>query len=462
MTFDRDRGVAGPAMRGAPLLRLLVVGLGTLVVPLDAMVNVAFPAITAHFAIPIADIQWVVIPYVLAQSSLLLAFGRIGDMLGYRRIFLLGSAWSAAALLLCALAPGYGWLLLARVLQGIGAGLLLSCGPALATQLFEERVRPRVLGLYTMMFALGGALGPAVAGLLVARWGWASVFAARVPLALLALACAWALPAAVRDGRPQALDRGGAALLSLGIGTLLLALALLRGPLAAPLLLAGFGAVCLVRYWRRPPGTAAAIIDPALFRRRGFSFITLASIGLNFSGFAVLLLVPFYLARFTSLSTPMAGLMLALSPLGIAVGAPLAGRLAGRVSPRRLVAAGILASAGGLGLLGLAGERASIPLLATAMLMQGVGMGVFQLAYFDAITATLALADRGVAGSLGMLSRTVGLVAGASVLILVFQTLLDADPGPAGFLAGFRSAVLLAAAVAAALLLGLGRLAPRR
>lgn len=445
-----------------PLLRLLIVGLGTLVVPLDSMVNVAFPAITTHFAIPLADIQWVVIPYVLAQSSLLLVFGRIGDMLGYRRIFLFGSAWTGMALLCCALAPSYGWLVLARVLQGIGAGLLLSCGPALATQLFAEAQRPRVLGLYTMMWALGGALGPAVAGLLVARWGWASVYAARVPLALLAFACAWALPASVPDSRRQPLDTGGAALLSLGIGTLLLALALLRGGLAVPLLLAGLGLLCLVVYWRRPPGPVAPIIDPALFRLRGFSFITLASVGLSFSGFAVLLLTPFYLARFTTLSTPMAGLLLALSPLGIALGAPLAGGLAGRVSPRRMVVAGMLASAFGLALLSMAGERASLPLLGAAMLVQGLGMGVFQLAYFDVITATLPLAARGVAGSLGMLTRTIGLVAGASLLILVFQTLRAGSPSPAAFLAGFHGAMLLAAAVAAGLLLGVGRLAPRR
>ncbi|MBN8891687.1 MAG: MFS transporter, partial [Rhodospirillales bacterium] len=184
-------------MRGLPLLRLLVVGLGTLVVPLDSMVNVAFPAIVGHFAIPIAGIQWVVIGYVLAQSSLLLAFGRVGDMLGYRRIFLLGSAWSGVAFALCALAPSFGWLLLARVLQGIGAGLLLSCGPALATQQFPEAMRARVLGAYTMMFGLGGALGPVVAGVLVARWGWASVYAARVPLSLLPALFVWTWPTGI-------------------------------------------------------------------------------------------------------------------------------------------------------------------------------------------------------------------------------------------------------------------------
>jgi MFS family permease len=451
-------------VRGRPLLRLAVVGLGTLVVPLDSMVNVAFPAITARFAIPIAGIQWVVICYVLAQSSLMLVFGRIGDMLGYRRIFLLGSAWSVGAFLACTLAPSFFWLLVARALQGVGAGLLLSCGPALATQLFPEAMRARVLGLYTMMFALGGALGPAAAGLLVAHWGWAAVYAVRVPMSLLAFACAWALPVFAPHARRERFDSLGAVLLSAGIAALLLALAQLRGPAAVPVLLAGCGLACLALYAGRRTA-AAPIIDPGLFRLPGFAFVTLASVGLNLAGFAVLLLVPFYLARFASLSTPVAGLLLALSPLGTVLAAPLAGRLAGHVPARALMLAGMAASSLGLALLVTAGAAPPIALLAGAMLVQGLGMGAFQVAYFDVVTATLPLAARGVAGSLGMLTRTVGLVAGASVLILVFQTLREAAerhgmPASDAFLSGFHGAVLLAAVVPVALAFGLRRLPP--
>ena len=234
--------------------------------------------------------------------------------------------------------------------------------------------------------------------------------------------------------------------------------------MAVPVLLAGAGLACLAAYGRRRPA-AAPIIDPTVFRLRGFAFITLASVGLNFAGFAVLLLVPFYLARFAALSTPMAGLLLAVSPLGIVVGAPIAGRLAGLVPARMLALAGMAASAAGLAVLAGAGAVPALPLLAFAMLVQGVGMGVFQVAYFDVVTATLPLAARGVAGSLGMLTRTVGLVTGASLLMLTFQGLRAA--GAAGglgaadaFLAGFHGALLLAAAVPAALLVG-ARLLPR-
>lgn len=448
------------AGRGAgALLRLGVVGLGTLVVPLDTMGNVAFPAMIAHFGVPTASVQWLVICYMLAQSSLMLVFGRLGDMLGYRRIFLLGSAWCGGAFLFCALAPGFGWLLVGRALQGIGAGLLLSVGPALATQLYPETMRARVLGAYTMMFALGGALGPALAGLLMARWGWVAVFAVRAPMCLLAFLAAWSLPRGAR-ARRERFDAAGAVLLSLGLGALLLALAELRagGVLPAALGLAG---LCGLTLYARRRAAAPPIIDPALFRLPGFAFLTLASVGVNLAGFSVLLLVPFYLARFAALPVTEAGLLLALAPLGTTLAAPLAGRLAASVPARRLMLAGVaLGVAGLLGIVAATGPRPALAPLALALLVQGLGLGAFQVAYFDVVTATLPAAARGVAGSLGLLTRTMGVVTGASLLVLVFQGLRDrglahglaADPA---FLSGFHAAMLLAASVPLALAWGI-------
>ena len=168
--------------------RPLAVGLGATLVWLDFAVNVAFPDIVERFALAIGDVQWVVIAYVLTYTSLMLIVGRIGDLLGHARVFRLGLLWSAAALVCCAMAPSFPLLLLSRFLQGIGAALILSCGPALATSLESEERRSRVLGVYTMMMALGATLGPILGGALTATWGWPAVFWFRVPVALLALA----------------------------------------------------------------------------------------------------------------------------------------------------------------------------------------------------------------------------------------------------------------------------------
>src|SRR5262245_54922533 len=111
-------------------LTLGIVGLGVSIGPLDTAVNIAFPAITTAFQIALPTIQWVIICYVLTYASLLLGCGRLGDIIGHRRVFLLGLGWSVISLFLCGLAPTFGWFLVFRGLQGIGTALVFSCAPA--------------------------------------------------------------------------------------------------------------------------------------------------------------------------------------------------------------------------------------------------------------------------------------------------------------------------------------------
>ncbi len=190
--------VPNPGLRLGYRLRLVVVGLGISVVPLDTAVNIGFPDITRSFALALPMIQWVVICYVLANAVPMLAFGRVGDMWSHAGVFRLGLLWNGIAFLLCAAAPGFGWLLAARVLQGIGAGLIISCAPALVTGFYPEARRAHALGIFTLMFALGSATGPLIGGVLVARWGWPGVFWFRAPIALGALVLLWRLPASPR------------------------------------------------------------------------------------------------------------------------------------------------------------------------------------------------------------------------------------------------------------------------
>jgi len=229
---------------------LLVVGLGMLSAPLDSSVNIAFPFITRAFDAPLESIQWVVICYVLVFSSLMLVFGKLGDLFGHRRIFGTGLVFFVVAFTLCATAESFGALLFARVLQGVGTGLVLSCGPALATTLYPESMRGRILGVYTMMFGIGAALGPSLGGVLIAQWGWAAVFGFRAPLAAVALLFLFVLPRAPRASGPRAFDAAGAALLVAGLSSFLLAVNQARHAATdgaiMPILLALTAAICAV------------------------------------------------------------------------------------------------------------------------------------------------------------------------------------------------------------------------
>lgn len=428
--------------------RVLVVGLGTIVVPLDSAVNVAFPAITRAFGLPLEQIQWVVIVYMLAQTSLMLVFGRVGDLVGYRSVFLAGSAVSAVAMAACSAAPSYGWLLAGRVVQGVGAGLVLSCGPALATSLRPEAMRAQVLGLYTMLYSLGFALGPVIAGALVSGYGWQAVFWFRAPVALGAFAATFALPVAPRRTAGERFDGLGAALLVLAIAMTVLAIDRLQH-LAAGVFWPGIaGLLAAALFWlfaRQQRRVTHPIIDLRFFALPGFGRVNLMGGLINMACFAVLLLLPFELARVLGLGPQWIGLVLACSAVGMVAASPVAGMLAQRTGPASLALVGCVLMAAGLG--GIAAAP-GLALLIPALLIQGFGQGLFQVAFLDIVTATLPPGARGVAGSLGMLTRTVGVVVGASVLTLVFRTLL-AGPAAAAFLPAFQGVFVFAAAIPA-------------
>lgn len=414
-----------------------VVGLGTAVVPLDTAVNIAFPAITRGFDLATADIQWVVICYVLTYTALTLALGRIGDIYGHARVFRTGLLWSTVALALCALAPTFATLLVARFLQGIGAALVLSCGPALVTAAYGEARRSRALGFYIMMFGVGSTLGPWLGGALVQQWDWPAVFAFRVPVAALALLLSRGLPAP-QPGAREPFDFLGAVLLAAALAAMLLTFNRLGELAAIPLALIALAA--FAAFFRHEARCKNPIIDPSVFRLPGFAVLNLSNVLINLAGFSVWLLVPFYLARATDLPLSLSGAVLATASLGMAVASPIAGRLAGRIATAHLALAGAVLA--GLGLLLIATWARGTPamwLIAT-LFLQGAGGGIFQLAYTDIVTATIPPQHRGVAGSLAMVTRTVGTVSAAALVMLLFAQF---EAG-SGFLSAFRQSFALA------------------
>jgi MFS family permease len=421
-------------------LRLAMIGLGMSIVPLDTAVNIGFPDITRSFGLPIAMIQWVVICYVLTYAALMLAFGRIGDIGGHARVFRAGLAWSVVAFLLCAAAPGFGWLLFFRFLQGIGAGLVISCAPALVTGLYPEARRSHGVGMFTLIFGLATATGPLIGGVVVARWGWPAVFWFRAPIALVSLLFLRGLPFdATRRG--ERFDIAGALLLALGLAALLFAInAFSRAG-------AGFQTVALIAvavtslgffcWWEAR--AARPIVRIEMFADLGFSAINLVTVTLYLAQFSVLLFVPYFFARFSVMSLPLAGAVLAIGSATMALAAPPAGWLVARVAPEQVAALGIVAVGGGLFLVGLWPADVSPAVMVLTLAVQGLGVGLFQTAYMDMVMRASPLADRGVAGSLAILTRTIGTVTGAALLTLIFSLLGKGGPSGDDFLASFAA-----------------------
>jgi len=426
------------SLTAGPGFRLVMLGLGMSVVPLDTAVNIAFPDITGSFGLPISMIQWVVICYVLTYAALMLAFGRIGDMAGHARVFRAGLAWSVVAYLLCAAAPSFGWLLFCRFLQGIGAGLVISCAPALVTGLYPEERRAHAVGIFTLIFALASALGPLIGGAVVARWGWPAVFWFRAPIALTSLLLLRGLPPA-KASAGERFDVLGALLLALGLAALLFAInaaSRVGGLQPVALLAAAIASLSLFVWWEgRAPRPVVRI---EMFHDIGFAAVNLVTALMYLATFSVLLFVPYFFARFGGMSLPLAGAVLATGSATMALAAPLAGRLIARVAAERIAAVGLLTVGGGLFLIGLWSAEVSPATMVATLSVQGLGIGLFQTAYMDIVMRSSPVADRGVAGSLAILTRTIGTVTGAASLTILFHAVQAGDTA-AAFLDAFRA-----------------------
>jgi len=352
------------------------------------MVNIAFPAMAASFGLPPAAMRWVIVCYVLSYALLSFAGGALGDRIGHRPVFAFGLAGSAVAYAVATAAPTFGWLLTGRVLQGIAGGLVYGTAPAIVTAGADRVGRARRLGFLNAALGLAFAVGPIVAGLLVATVGWRAVFYARVPVALAVLAVAM-------RGLPR---RGG--------------------------------------------GAARGLVSARDIARR--SVLHLGALPfIAFGGnFAIWLLAPFYLVERRGLGALAGSLVFMLTPLGITLGAPLAARLAERLGTRVTVAAGLLLEALGLAALGTAGATTPFAAVAAALFAAGLGLGVFVVPNMAALMEEFGSHQQGAAGGFAFLARTLGIVIG----VLAWAEIFDATRGSLGFDVAFERALLAAGA----------------
>ncbi|MNQ30286.1 Multidrug resistance protein stp [compost metagenome] len=385
-----------------------------------SIANVGLPTLAQAFGASFQDVQWVVIAYLLAITTLIVSVGRLGDLIGRRRLLLAGIFLFTLASALCAFAPSLELLIAARGLQGLGAAIMMALTLAFVGATVSKAKTGSAMGLLGTMSAIGTALGPSLGGVLIAGVGWPAIFLVSVPLGLLALLLAQRyLPAdrqAAKAGR-GGFDPLGTLLLALTLAAYALAMTLGRGLDMALLLVAVVGGSLFVLVERR---VASPLLRLAMFRDPLLSGSLAMNALVSTVMMATLVVGPFYLSRALGLDAARVGMVMSVGPMIAALSGVLAGRLVDRMGAPLMVTAGLIAMAVGAAALsvlpqmfGMAGYIAAIAVLTPAYQL-------FQAANNTAVMLDVEPEQRGVISGMLNLSRNLGLITGASAMGAVF------------------------------------------
>ena len=453
---------AGWALAGLSLSMLLS-SLGT------SIANVALPTLAQAFAASFQAVQWIVLAYLLAITTLVVAAGRLGDIAGRRRLLLAGLALFTLASILCGAAPALWLLLAARAAQGVGAAIMMALTMALVGDTVAKERTGSAMGLLGTMSAIGTALGPSFGGILIAGSGWRTIFLVNALLGALTFLLACRLP----PDRPAPgsaaarFDTAGMLLLALTLAAYALAMTLGRGRIGllnASLLLAAVGGAGL--FVRAEARATSPLLRLALFRdpalRAGLAMSLLVSTVMM----ATLVVGPFYLARALGLAAGLVGLVMSVGPLVAALAGVPAGRIVDRFGAARMTGAGLAAMAAGCATLAMMPARLGIPGYVAPLVVITAGYALFQAANNTAVMTDVRADQRGVISGLLNLARNLGLVTGAAAMGAVFAHAAGASDiaaaPPAAVAAGLHVTFMVAAAlIVVALAVGLASRALR-
>ncbi|HSS78386.1 MAG TPA: MFS transporter [Thermoanaerobaculia bacterium] len=399
-------------------LAMLLSSLGT------SIANVGLPTLAQAFSASFQQVQWIVLAYLLAITTVIVSVGRLGDLTGRRRLLLAGIFLFTVASVLCGVAPTLGLLIAARAAQGVGAAIMMALTLAFVGETVPKEKTGSAMGLLGATSAIGTALGPSLGGVLIAGLGWPSIFFVNVPLGIVALFLAHRfLPV---DRREMKTDRSGFD----PVGTLLLALTLAAYALAMTTGRGSFGlfnvallitAVFGVGLFALAEAKAASpLIRLGMFRNpilsAGFAMSTLVTTVVM----ATLVVGPFYLSGALALGAARVGLVMSAGPIVAALTSLPAGRLVDRFGAHRMTIAGLLGMAAGSTILPVVPARFGVPGYIVPLAVITAGYALFQAANNTAVMTNIRPDQRGVISGMLNLSRNLGLITGASVMGAVF------------------------------------------
>lgn len=428
-------GTAAPkAGDGLPvrerMLALLAIGIALTMAVLDgAIVNVALPVMARDLSASPAAAVFVVNGFQIAVTAALLPFASLGDIFGYRRVYLAGLALFVAASLACALSPTLGWLIAARIVQGIGAAGIMSVNIALVRFIYPNRLIGRGVAAIALIVALASAAGPTVAAAILSLATWPWLFLVNIPLGLVALAVsARTLPATPRSG--GRFDILSALLNALTFGLLITGVDGIGQAEGRWLAMGEIGAALAIGtvFVRYQLTLATPLLPVDLLRIPAFALSMATSIASFAAQMMAYVALPFYFQDVLHLSEVRTGLLMTPWPIAIAVVAPLSGRLVDRYAPGLLGGIGLGLMAVGLAAMAMLPPEPSTLAIVWPLTLCGIGFGLFQTPNNKVIITSAPRSRSGGAGGMQSTARLVGQSLGAAGVAVVFGVNHGANP----------------------------------
>ena len=400
-------------------LALFTVSVGSFVATLDAsIVTISFPSLTKAFAVETSVVLWVTVVYLLVSVSLMLTVGRLGDVLGRKKIYAMGFALFTVGLAFCSLSQSIVQLILSRMLQGVGAAMIISLGTAIVTAAFPTAERGKALGLLGAVVSAGLLTGPVLGGFLLDLLDWRAIFYTRIPISIIGtvMACRL-LKEQTGRGKGFSFDWLGAVLLCAFLTSLILFFNLggkwgyLSARAAA---LAGAVILLLVSFTFQERRAAEPTVDLDLFKDRVFAC---ANISLGFMFFALgfyTFLMPFYLIDGLGYSAWHTGLTIAVVSVTTLVVAPVSGSLSDRIGTRLLCTGGITLICIALLLISRLDLQSSTADVVLRLVLFGIGSGLFQSPNNSSILGAAPRDRLGTASAMLATVRQVGISLGVA------------------------------------------------
>ncbi len=403
---------------------LTVAAMASFLTPfMGSSLNIALPSIGAEFSTDAVTLSWVSTAYLLAAAVFLVPFGRVADLTGRRRVFLIGIAGYSAVSLLCTLAPSHGVLIALRALQGFTDAMMFGTSIAIVTSVYPPEQRGMALGITVASVYAGGALGPFLGGLLTRVAGWRSIFGLTAVLGLIVVALTlWKMRGEWAEARGQKMDYLGSVLYGAALLGIMYGFRLLPAPFGAWFLIAG--ALLLAGFVLRERAIDYPVLDVSLFRNATFALSNLAAL-INYSAtFAVSFLLSLYLQYVKGLDPWTAGLLMLSQPVLMVASSPLAGRLADRIEPRLLSSVGMALTVVSLVLFSFLGSRSSLPQIAAILVVSGLGFGLFSSPNTSAIMGSVEKRFYAVASATTGAMRLIGQMLSMGIAALVIASVV--------------------------------------